>query len=199
MDILPIIYLGYMFISIYFLSFYFLLYIRNRKTLYECPELTKHFSVSVLVPAYNEEDTIENTVNAVFSSDYDHIKEVIVINDGSKDRTADIVKHLQKKYSKLKLLDKPNSGKADSLNQALKIVKGELVAVVDSDSFQNVDAIRKLVGYFDDEKVGAATCPILARNKNTFFEKLQAIEYSVIALTRKLLESVDAIYVTPGP
>ena len=122
-----------MFISLYFLSFYFLLYLRNRKSLFESPKLKKHFSVSILVPAYNEEDVIEETVDSIFHSDYDNILEVIVINDGSKDRTAEIVKKLMKRYPKLKLLNKSNSGKADSLNKGIDISKGELVAVVDSD------------------------------------------------------------------
>jgi len=199
MEILPFVYLGYMFISLYFLSFYFLLYLRERKNIFDVPELKKHFAVSVLIPAYNEEEVIESTIMSILESDYDNILEVIVINDGSKDRTKEIVKKLMKKYSKLKLLDKENSGKADSLNQGIKIVKGELVAVVDADSFPRKDAIRKMVGFFENEKVGAATVPILARNNHKFFEKLQSFEYTVIALTRKLLESVDAIYVTPGP
>ncbi|MBU2104586.1 MAG: glycosyltransferase [Nanoarchaeota archaeon] len=172
---------------------------RERKNIFDVPELKKHFTVSVLIPAYNEEDVIESTVMSILESDYDNIIEVIVINDGSKDRTKEIVRELMKKYGKLKLLDKENSGKADSLNQGIKVAKGELVAVIDSDSFPRKDAIRKMVGFFEDEKVGAATVPILARNNHKFFEKLQSFEYTVIALTRKLLESVDAIYVTPGP
>ncbi len=111
---------------------------------------------------------------------------MIVINDGSRDNTLEIAKRLQKKYPKLKILNKKNSGKADSLNKGLKFAKGELVAVVDSDSFPRKDALKKMVGFFEDPKVGAATCPILARNKKRFFERLQAIEYAVIALTRKL-------------
>jgi len=198
MYILPFIYLSYMFISLYFLMLYFLIYRRHRKEIFQSPKLAKIYSVSVVIPAYNEEDCIEGTVHAVMKSTYP-LQEVIVVNDGSKDRTAEIVRELMKRYKNLKLLDKKNSGKADSINQALKIAKGELFAVVDSDSYPAEEAIEKLVAYFSDEKVGAATCPILARNKNRFFERLQAIEYSAIAITRKLLEYIGAIYVTPGP
>lgn len=178
---------------------YLFLYFRSKSEIFSIPHLKKKFSVSVLIPAYNEEEAIVGTIDSVMKSDYENILEVIVINDGSKDKTAEIVRELMKRYPKLKLLDKKNSGKADSLNQGFKIAKGELVAVVDSDSFPDPDAIGKLVGFFEEEKVGAATVPILVRNKNKFFEKLQAVEYTVIALTRKLLEKIDAIYVTPGP
>ena len=199
MKILPYIYLSYMFISLYFLSFYFLLYLKNRKSIHDIPKLKKHFSVSVLIPAYNEEEVIKETIEAVFKTDYSKLIEVIVIDDGSKDKTAEIVKELIQKYPKLKLLKKKNSGKADSLNRGIKIAKGELIAVIDCDSFPEKDSIRKLVGFFEDDNVGSATCSILVRNKKSFFEKLQSMEYSVIALTRKLLEGVGAIYVTPGP
>ncbi len=97
MKLLPIIYLVYMFISLYFLLFYLLVYLRNRKTILTMPKTSKVFSVSVLIPAHNEEKTIEDTLNAVLKTDYTGLKEVIVINDGSRDRTAEIVRKLAKK------------------------------------------------------------------------------------------------------
>jgi len=198
MQLLSIIYLGYMFLSIYFMSLFLLLFKRNRKVLFDYPKTKKKYSISVLVPAYNEENTIEDTIEAIFKSEYS-IKEIIVLNDGSKDNTSKIVKELMKKYEKLKLIDKKNSGKGDSLNQGLKIAEGELVAVVDADSFPSKDSFGKMIGFFNDEKVGAVTCIFSPRNRTKFIEKLQVIEYNIIAFTRKLLDYVDAIYVTPGP
>lgn len=198
MNVLPIIYLLYMFIAIYFLVFYLILYFNNKKVLFDYPKAKRKYSISVLVPAFNEENTIENTIKAIFKIKYP-IEELIVLNDGSTDNTKKVVKNLLKKYPKLKLLDKPNSGKADSLNKGIKMAKGELVVVVDADSYPAEDSFEKLVGFFDDEKVGAATCVFIPRNKTKFFEKLQDMEYRMIAFTRKLLGYVDAIYVTPGP
>ena len=198
MEILPIIYLGYMFISIYFLSLFLSLYVKNRKELFDYPKTEKKYSISVLVPAFNEEKTIKDTIKAIFASDYP-IKELIVLNDGSSDNTEKEVKELLKKYPKLKLINKENSGKGDSLNQGIELAKGELVAVVDADSYPAKNSFGKLIGFFDDEKVGAATCLFIPRNRNKFIEKLQVMEYNVIAFTRKLLDYVDAIYVTPGP
>ena len=187
-----------MFIAIYFLAFYFILFLNNRKDLFSVSKLGKKHTLSVLVPAWNEEETIEDTIHAIFDVDYP-ILEVIVLNDGSTDKTSQIVRKLQEKYSKLKLINKKNTGKGDSLNQGIKEAKGKLIAVIDADSYPAKDSLKKLVGFFDDEKVGAATCVIVSRSKKKFLEKLQNVEYHVIAFTRKLLGFVDAIYVVPGP
>ncbi len=198
-EFLTAIYLTYMFIALYFLFLFILTFVGNRHEMFDFPELEKKPSLSVLVPAYNEEESIEDTVKSILNSDYSNILEVIVINDGSKDRTKEIGEMLEKRYFKVRLLDKENSGKADSLNQALKIAKGELVAVVDSDSFPSKDAFSKMVGFLEEPKVAAVTTRILVRNPTTFIQKLQSIEYKVIAFTRKMLGFLDAIYVTPGP
>ncbi len=198
MEIVTLIYLGLMFIALYMFFFFIILYLRNKNRFFEYPKAKKRYSVTVLVPAHNEEKTIEDTIRAVASSEYP-LKEIIVLNDGSTDRTPEIVKKLMLQYKNLKLLDKKNSGKADSLNQGIKMAKGELIAVTDADSFPDKEAIMKIVGYFDDEKVGAVTSAVFLRNKEKFLEKLQVIEYVVLAWTRKLLDYIDSVYVTNGP
>ncbi len=199
MDFITTLYLVLMFVAMYFFFFYILLIVRNRHRIFEYPKPKRDYSVSVLVPAHNEEGTIKATIEHIMGSDYKGITEVIVLNDGSKDRTAEIVRKLQEKYHKLKLLDKKNSGKADSLNQGIKLAKGELIAVVDADSYPEKESVGKLIGFFDDEKVGAVTSAVFVRNKKNFLTRLQTIEYIVLAWTRKLLDFLDAVYVTNGP
>ena len=200
MAILPYIYLGYMFISLYMLSMFLIIYLKNKKDIFDYPETKKNYSISFIVPAFNEEKTIKDTIEHIFNVGYKNITEVIVINDCSTDNTLKIAKSLCKKYPKLKILDnKNNLGKAGALNKGLKICKGELVTVVDADSYPSKNSINKMVGFFDDVKVGGVTCPVTARNTDKFLERLQAIEYKMIAVTRKLLDYVEAIYVTPGP
>ncbi|MBS3072728.1 glycosyltransferase family 2 protein [Candidatus Pacearchaeota archaeon] len=198
-EVITWVYLFYMFIALYFLILFTLTFIQNRKEMFYYPKLTKTYGVSVLIPAYNEEDSIEGTVESILNLDYKNIIEIIVINDGSKDRTKEIVQKLEKKYNSVILFDKINSGKADSLNQAIKIAKGELIAVVDADSYPSKDSFKKMIGFFNDSKVGAVTTRIFVREPKTFIQKLQSIEYRVIAFSRKLLGFLDAIYVTPGP
>jgi biofilm PGA synthesis N-glycosyltransferase PgaC len=200
MQALPIIYLAYMFVSMYFLAMFLMLYLRNRKTMFSYPEPSKKYSVSFIVPAYNEGKTIEDSLKHIFNVDYD-IDEVIVVNDASTDNTAEVLERLKEKYPKLRVIThKKNSGSAaKAQNTGLRAAKGELVAVVDADSYPARDSIKKMAGFFDDKKVGAVTCPVFVRGGKKFIEKLQAIEYKVIAFSRKLLDYVDGIYVTPGP
>jgi len=190
-----------MFVSLYMLNFFLIIYLKHRKGFFTSPETNKKYSVSFVVPAYNEGKTIEDTIKHIFDIDYAYIKQVIVVNDCSTDDTKQILQRLKKKYKKLVVVNnKVNLGNAaKSQNVGLKYVKGDLIAIVDGDSFPAQDSLKKMVGFFDDPKVGAVTVPVLARNKNTFIEKLQALEYVAISFGRKLLEYVDAIYVTPGP
>lgn len=201
MKFLPVIYLGYMFISMYLLFFSLFLYFNNKKHLFETPSLKKKYSVSFVVPAYNEGATIIDTIEHIFAIDYPNIKEVIIVNDCSTDNTKEIIENLKKKYPKLILINNPTNlgNAARSKNAGLKYAKGELVAFVDADSYPAKNSLQKMIGYFEDEEVGAVTCPILVRNTDKFFGKIQAIEYKVVAFTRKLLGYVGGIYVTPGP
>lgn len=199
MAILPYIYLGYMFLSLYMLSLFIILYLSNRKDLFTYPKANKKYSLTFLVPVYNEQDTVRDTIRHIMELDYP-VEEIIVINDNSSDNTPKILAELAAKNSKIRVITNTvNLGKAGGLNKGLRFVKTELVAVVDADSYPARESVSKMVGFFNDEKTGVVTCPVVVRNRGKFIEKLQAIEYKVIAFTRKLLDFVDAIYVTPGP
>jgi biofilm PGA synthesis N-glycosyltransferase PgaC len=178
---------------------FFLIYRKNKSNFFDVPELKKHFSISVIVPAYNEGRTIEETVEAILRSDYDNIKEIILVNDGSKDDTLKYMNSLAERFPIVKVLDKQNSGKADSINQAIKIARGELIAVIDADSFPSRDAFSKTVGFFEDKLVGVATIPILSRRSEKFLDKIHSLYQILVASNRKLLEKIDGIFVTPGP
>lgn len=198
MAILPYVYLGYMFVGLYMLLLFIFIFIKNSDKFYLYPKVKKIYSISAIIPAYNEEDSIEKTVNAVYKSKYP-VKEIIVINDGSTDKTGQILEKLSKIIPTLKVINKKNSGKADSLNKGIALAKSELIAVIDSDSYPMPDSIEKMVGYFNDSNIGSVTSTILVTNKDKFIERLQAMEYAVIAWSRKMLEFIDGIWVTPGP
>ena len=154
-------------------------------------------SVSVLIPAYNEEATLGKTIRSVLSIDYPKkLLEIIVINDCSTDRTGDIAGGFG---SKVKVLDnKENRGKAYSLNSGIRVAKGELVACLDADSVVERGIIRKMIGYFADANVGAVTPALNVYRTRNLLEKIQHVEYLLNVFLRKTLAMMDAVHVTPG-
>lgn len=200
METIVTIYIVMFFFGIYFLSLFILLYLKHKKDLFFNPEPKNFPKVSLITAAFNEEDTIATTIEAVMSLDYPKDKlEHIIVNDGSIDKTAEIVKKLMKKYSNLQLIDKPNSGKANSINLAIKQASGEIMGVVDADSYPTKSSLKKMIGWFQDKQVAAVTSKVLVRNKKNFIEKFQAVDYIVIAWGRKILDFIGCVYVTNGP
>jgi len=185
----------------FFLVMFLLLYIRNKEKLFDYPKLEKYPEITFLVPAYNEGESILGTLKALIDVKYPKDKKkILVINDGSTDNTSEIVKKFMKSHKEIMLFDKPNSGKADSLNQALKKVTTELFAVVDADSYPDKEAVMQMVGYFEsDNDIAAVTSRVLVKNRKNFIEKFQAVDYAIIAWGRKILDFVDSVYVTNGP
>lgn len=200
MDVFTGIYAVLFFFGIFFIMIFFILHKRNESLLFYSPPVTNYPSVSILVPAYNEEKSLENTICALTSLKYPKNKiEIIIIDDGSKDATPKIADSLAKRYSNVEVIHKSNSGKANSLNVGIKQAKGELIAVADADSYPNPDALAKMVGHFNDSRVAAVTSRVLVKNKSNWICKFQDLDYSIIAWTRKLLDFVDSVYVTNGP
>jgi len=161
-------------------------------------------SVSLIIPAYNEEDIIEETLDKLPDIDYPRNRlDVIVIDDGSKDRTYELAKRVARKLRrrkiKIKVFTKENGGKASALNFGIKKSKGKFVAVMDADSYLGKDALKNCMKYFDSENVSAVTSHILCSKKRTFWERMTDIELMLIAVTRKMQEYANVIQATPGP
>ncbi len=201
MDWLTGVYLAYSFIAFYFLFLFILIYIQNRSKLYEYEEPKRNYSLSIVVPCYNEEKSIEGTIKALLNSDYKGLKKIFVVDDCSTDNSYKIIKKMAARHPKVVALRTPkNTGKASGAkNYGAKFVKTELIGFTDADSYPKKDSIRKMVGFFNDSQVGAVTAMVLVKKRDKFIEKLQAIEYKIIAFSRKLLGFIDSIYVTPGP
>jgi cellulose synthase/poly-beta-1,6-N-acetylglucosamine synthase-like glycosyltransferase len=196
MEVLTVIYLFFVLTSLYLSLFFLILHNKNKGQLLE-ERVPSYFpGVSIIIPAYNEEKDIGGTISTILESDYPKDKlEIIVVNDGSTDNTLEEIR----KFKGIRIINKENSGKADSINKGIGIAKFDLVGVVDADSYPNKDAIRRMIAYFEEDNVAAVTSSILVKNRKRWFERLQAYEYTVIGWTRKLLQFVEGIYVTPGP
>ena len=194
--------LAYMFIGLYMSALMLLLYVPNRKELFAYPK-SKSEPVSVIIPCYNEGKTISKTIESILALDYpQELIEIIIVDDKSTDNSVEIIKNFIKKYKNIRLLvnEKNSGGAAEPTNLGIKAAKYDYIAVTDADSYPEPDALKKMIGFLqEDKKVGGVTCSVLARNPVKFMQKLQSIEYQVISFTRKLLDFVDAVYVTPGP
>src|SRR4028118_698519 len=105
--------------------------------------------VSVIIPAYNAENFIAKTLETVLSQTYQNI-EVLVVDDGSPDTTAEIVKSFVENYSRVSLLQQSNAGVAAARNLAIEKSKGEYIAPIDADDIWYPQNIEKQVQCFLD-------------------------------------------------
>lgn len=202
MEFLTIVFLVYSFIAFYFLFLFTLTYIQNKNEFFSVPPITKEYSLSIVVPCYNCEEIIGKTIENLLELNYKGLKKIIIVDDCSKDNSYFIAKEYEKRNrSKIKVVQTPkNTGNAaGAKNYGAKFANTELIGFTDDDSYPEKDSIPKMIGFFDDRKVGAVTSTVLVKNRKKFILKLQSIEYKVIKFSRKLLEFMDSIYVTPGP
>ncbi|MCG3204778.1 MAG: hypothetical protein KCHDKBKB_01495 [Elusimicrobia bacterium] len=145
--ILFYIYMGYPFF-LWFVSFFFL----GKKHLEPIEP-----SVSILISAYNEESCIGATLENKLLLDYPvGKKEIIVVSDGSTDRTEEIVRSFSSKGVQL-IVQTPRQGKTAALNEAVSHAKGDVLIFSDANSLYEPSALRKLVAHFSDPSVGYVT------------------------------------------
>jgi cellulose synthase/poly-beta-1,6-N-acetylglucosamine synthase-like glycosyltransferase len=190
------------FISLFSAFYFFILFFGNNN---QNPPLiddaNKPF-VTILVPAYNEEDCLEKTVLSLLNLEYPKDKfEVIILNDGSIDKTPQIADKLVEANSQfnLSVIHLKNGGKGKALNIGISKAKGEFVGCLDADSFVEPQSLRELVRYFADPKVMSVTPAMKVYNPQNTLQRVQQIEYMMGIFLRKVFAYADAIHVTPGP
>ncbi len=188
------IYLLFSGLVIYFTFIFLFLFFGNRKNLYKVPKISRWPRVSIIVPAHNESETIGEVVANLRNLKYPRPVEIIVVDDGSNDRTAATAKAAGANVIRVR-----HGGKAKALNIGIRAARGDIVASVDADSWPAKDALINSVPYFSEEEVAAVTTRIFVKERKKFLDKLQSIEYAMIAWSRKLFEYIDGVYVTPGP
>ena len=191
------------FLSIYFNVVFLLALLSQKEELFKSPKLKNNQEfpkVSVIVPAYNEEDNIEQNIISLNRIDYPKNRlEIIIVNDGSGDNTSKIVNRL-KGRNILFIDNKHNKGKAACLNQGIEESTGELIACMDADSEVQSDILKKTIPYFINKKIGAVTVTVEVKDAKNFLQKIIAIEYTIgLSLFLKVLSYFGAVHVTPGP
>ncbi len=197
MELITIIVYISTYLGLFATTFYALSFISDRKKpklLFKDDELP---NVSVIIPAYNEEKTIERTIKSLLESDYPKDKfEVIVIDDGSKDETLKKAKKFENEG--VKVFHKDNGGKGTALNLGIKKSKGEIVFTMDADTLVNKKSLKKMVRYFKNPKVMLVGPAIVTYKPKNLWQRIQHVEYLLGLFLRKAFSSLNAIYVTPG-
>ena len=154
--------------------------------------------VSIIVPAYNEEITAIKTIQSLLQIDYPKF-EIIFIDDGSKDKTYELVNASYGNHPIVKVLTKPNGGKASALNFGIAHSRYEFAVCIDADTQLKNDAVRHLMAYFTDEEIGAVAGTVKVGNETNIVTIWQSIEYITAQnMDRRAFDLINSITVVPG-
>lgn len=154
--------------------------------------------VSVLIPCFNEEKVIAASIARILESDWKNL-EVLVLDDGSKDRTVDEVQGHFADDPRVTLLSFENGGKARAVNKGLAVARGEYVVALDADTLFPPETIGRLARWFQDPDVGAVAGNAIVGNRLNIVTRWQALEYVTAQnLERRALSALGAVTVVPG-
>ncbi len=154
--------------------------------------------VTVVIPAHNEEAAIEATVRSALASEYPHL-EIVVVDDGSTDRTAEILDTRFGPDARVRIHHQVNRGKPAALNQALAMCAGEIVVTIDADTIVHPAAIGRLVRHFADSETGAVAGNVKVGNRRSWITRWQALEYITSQnMEKRAFDLLNCITVVPG-
>ncbi|MDN3550286.1 glycosyltransferase [Mucilaginibacter aquaedulcis] len=154
--------------------------------------------VSIIVPAYNEEVNAVATIQSLLKTEYPSF-EIIFVDDGSKDKTFEVVSAAYENNPLVKILTKPNGGKASALNFGITHAQSDYVVCIDADTQLKTDAIYHLMTYFTDEEIGAVAGTVKVGNETNIITRWQSIEYITAQnMDRRAFDLINSITVVPG-
>ncbi len=178
----------------------FILYFALKQHFKEKKQVLPDFSppLSIIVPGYNEEVGAVSTIASLLNQNYPDY-EIMFVDDGSKDRTYQVVKEAYENNPKVTVLTKPNGGKASALNYGLQRCKNEFVVCIDADTILDPDALYHLSKPFADPIVGAVAGNVKVGNEINLLTKWQSIEYITAQnFDRMAFAYLNCITVVPG-
>lgn len=196
--------LSILFVSLYFEVFMLVTYVRRRHRLHNRvknqPQIHPDLpSVTIIVPCYNEEKTLANTIKSLLALDYPKEKlHIMAVNDGSTDNTRVALEEFAN-HPQIEILHKENGGKHTVLNMGIERAKSEFVGCLDADSYVNPDALLRIIKRFNDPEVMSVVPSLHIHKASTPIQKMQKVEYTLGVFWRSILAELNSLYVTPGP
>jgi len=157
--------------------------------------------ISIIVPCYNEESVIIPSLSSLLKQTYKYV-EIIVIDDGSKDRTYELARGFEfdNGFHSLRVINIPNGGKSRALNHGIREAHGSLICCVDADSRLNNNALSLLVRHFEDKQIAAVAGSVSVVNRDSFLTRLQALEYiEGLNMARNGQAFLKLVNIIPGP
>ncbi|OWK74517.1 hypothetical protein CBW16_03665 [Flavobacteriaceae bacterium JJC] len=123
--------------------------------------------LSIIIPVYNSEKYLQRCLESVFGQDLPFSDyEVIVINDGSKDESKNIILHFKNQFENLLLIDQPNRGVSAARNAGLALAKGDYITFIDSDDYLVKDSLKSVVCYLEENQLDVLYCKIEVVQEN---------------------------------
>ncbi|MGK9476162.1 glycosyltransferase [Melioribacter sp. OK-6-Me] len=161
--------------------------------------------VSIIVPVYNEGKIIKSSIESLLELDYPNY-EIIIVNDGSTDNTAEVAESLvgyhkgKRAMIKVSLINKPNGGKSKALNAGIQYSEAQFVLCMDGDSQLTTDTLKMAMRHFVDPAVGAVAGNVKVQNRKKMLTDLQALEYlEGLNLARSAQGFLQMVNIIPGP
>lgn len=153
--------------------------------------------VSVIVPGYNESKVVGSCIESILASDYPNF-EVILVDDGSTDETLAVMKTFEADQ-RVRVIGKPNGGKASALNAGIAVAHGEILFFVDADGLFTPNAIREMLNGFRSEKVGAVCGNDAPVNLDRIQTRLASIQTHVgTGFVRRALALINCLPIVSG-
>jgi cellulose synthase/poly-beta-1,6-N-acetylglucosamine synthase-like glycosyltransferase/spore germination protein YaaH/peptidoglycan/xylan/chitin deacetylase (PgdA/CDA1 family) len=154
--------------------------------------------VRIIIPAFNEQKLIERTLDAALASDYPNLQ-VTVVDDGSDDSTADVVRAYSLSDARVSLIEQTNTGKASALNNAFAAAAEEFVVTIDADTIIMKHAVSEMMRRFADPSVDAVCGNVQVGNVHSILTAFQNIEYITSQnYDRRAFDHLNCISVVPG-
>ncbi len=200
--ILNVIFYMFTFCAVYVQIFFLFTFLERRKEIVtrldDRPDRV-YPAVTIIVPCWNEESTIDGTVQSLLNLDYPKDKiEIYLVDDGSTDTTWQVMQ----KYNNtpgIQVFRKENGGKHTAMNLGIEKATTEYIGCLDADSYVTPSALKRMIPYFDNPEVMAVSPSIIVDQPKRHIEWAQKIEYQLSVYIKKMLGLMNGIHVTPGP